>query len=106
RHKENAMTATQDRPTLQTTEEASNPQAVLQRYISDELLNGRVDVEVEDDLLGGGIIDSVAMMWLVTFIEETFQITVPLEDVTIHNFRTIQTIDAYLQRRKSDAAEH
>ncbi|MEM6445466.1 MAG: acyl carrier protein [Cyanobacteria bacterium P01_D01_bin.123] len=101
------MTATQDIQSLQTSEDIiSNPQRVLQRYISTELLNGRMEVDVEDDLLGGGIIDSVAMMWLVTFIEETFHIDVPLEDVTIQNFRTIQTIAEYVKRRDDHAAEN
>ncbi|MGK7878411.1 MAG: acyl carrier protein [Xenococcaceae cyanobacterium] len=73
-------------------------QETLKRYISEELLNGRIDVDVGDDLLGNGMIDSMGMMWLIAFIEETFGISVPLEDITIEHFRTIQTIDAYLKK--------
>lgn len=98
------MTTTQPIPTSQEPQPSSNHQAVLQKYIGDELLNGRMQVEADDDLLVGEIIDSLGMMRLVTFIEETFSVTVPLEDITIQNFRTIEAIDAYLQRRGSHGA--
>lgn len=88
---------------LPREDETTHTRTILQRYISDELLNGRVEVAVEDDLLGGGIVDSVAMMWLVTFIEETFEVNIPLEDVTIQNFRTIETIAHYVKQRKDRA---
>lgn len=80
-------------------------QQILQQYITDDLLNGRLQVDVDDDLLGGEIIDSLGMMWLVAFIEETFGVSVPLEDITIQNFRTIETIQAYVQRRASHGVE-
>lgn len=83
------MTTTQPIP-------APNYQQVIQTYISDVLLNGRMQVETDDDLLVGEIIDSLGMMRLVAFIEETFTIKVPLEDITIQNFRTIDTMDKYL----------
>ena len=78
-----------------------NHQQVLQTYISDVLLNGRMQVEADDDLLVGEIIDSLGMMRLVAFIEETFQTKIPLEDITIQNFRTVEAIDDYLTRRAS-----
>ncbi len=71
---------------------------ILTTYISQELLNGRLAIEVEDDLLGDDLVDSMGIMWLIAFIEEKFEIKVPLEDVTINNFRTVQTIDAYLNK--------
>ena len=74
---------------------------ILKEYISEDLLNSRMQVEAEDDLLGEGLVDSMGIMWLVAFIEEKFGIDVPLEDVTIENFRTIQLIDAYLNKKRS-----
>ena len=104
------MTTTSNIPTSQGSQASSdspdglassNPQQILQQYICDELLSGRIPVEVDDDLLGDEIIDSLGMMWLIAFIEETFGVSVPLEDITIQNFRTIETIHAYVQRRAS-----
>ena len=76
-------------------------QEILKRYISENLLNGRLQIEAEDDLLGDGLVDSMGIMWLIAFIEEKFEINVPPEDVTIENFRTIKLIDAYLNTRRS-----
>ncbi|MEO1125623.1 MAG: acyl carrier protein [Cyanobacteria bacterium J06639_16] len=100
------MTTTQPIPANpQATPPAGlDHQQILTQYITDELLNGRMQVEVDDDLLGGEIIDSLGMMWLVAFIEETFGVSVPLEDITIQNFRTIETIQAYVQRRENHGA--
>ncbi|MEO1404836.1 MAG: acyl carrier protein, partial [Cyanobacteria bacterium J06635_1] len=74
-------------------------QDTLKHYISETLLNGRQQVEVDDDLLGEEIIDSMGVMQLIAFIEETFDCTVPQSDITITHFRTIKAIDAYLASR-------
>ena len=71
---------------------------IIITYIREELLNGRLAIEPDDDLLGDDLVDSMGIMWLIAFIEEKFEIKVPLEDVTINNFRTVQTIDAYLNK--------
>ena len=88
-------------PISTAPQNSPNHQQVLQTYISDVLLNGRMQVEADDDLLVGEIIDSLGMMRLVAFIEETFQTKIPLEDITIQNFRTVEAIDDYLTRRAS-----
>ena len=83
-------------------EAAVDTQKILKDYISHELLNGRQTVDADDDLLGEGLIDSLGAMQFVAFIEDTFELKVPLEDITIQNFRTIESIDRYLQQRKPD----
>ncbi|MEL6353073.1 MAG: acyl carrier protein [Cyanobacteria bacterium J06627_28] len=74
-------------------------QEILKKYISQTLLNGRMAVEADDDLLGEEIIDSMGVMRLIAFIEETFDCVVAQADITIFNFRTIKAIDAYLASR-------
>ena len=76
--------------------------AALSRYISDELLSGRVaeGVAEDDDLLGSGLLDSLSVMLLVFFIEQEFGIEVPPEDVTIENFQTVARLGAYLEGRR------
>lgn len=74
----------------------------LKSYITGQLLNDRGEVALRDDdnLLGAGLLDSVAMISLVLFIETEFGIAVPPEDVTIENFLSIDTIAAYVSRRR------
>lgn len=74
----------------------------IRRYISGHLLNRYNGAAIEDDedLLGGGLVDSVGMMSLVLFIEEEFDVSVPPEDVVIENFFSIRTIEAYVRGRQ------
>ncbi|MDJ0728431.1 MAG: acyl carrier protein [Crocosphaera sp.] len=73
-------------------------QKILITYITEDLLNRRLEIKADDDLLGDNLLDSMGIMWLIAFIEEKFDIKIPLEDVTIYNFRTVQTIDAYINK--------
>ena len=72
--------------------------ATLKQYIQDELLDGR-EVSDDENLLLGGLIDSMGVMRLVAFVGETFQVSVPPEDLTIENFMTIETMIRYLEGR-------
>ena len=67
-------------------------------FIKQELLNG-AEVSEEQDLLLSGLMDSIGVMRLVTFIEEEVGIEVPAEDVTIENFTSMETLKAYLEAR-------
>ena len=79
-------------------------QQVLINYIEQQLLSGKAGMKVgpADDLMGSGLIDSMGMMRFIRFIEDHFEISVPPEDLVIENFMTVEDIDNYLQRRKSD----
>ncbi len=73
--------------------------SVLTRHIENELLSSQVrrGVSESDDLLGSGLLDSLAIMQLVLFIEERFAVDIPAEDVTIENFQTVARIEAYIE---------
>ena len=70
----------------------------LSRFIIDQLLNGSA-VDDQQELLLSGLIDSIAVMRLVSFIEQETGLNVPPEDVVIENFTTINAIGDYLQAR-------
>ena len=76
--------------------------AALKSYLEQELLRDRGDIALRDDenLLGTGLVDSVGMMSLVLFVEDTFGLEVPPEDVVIENFLSVDAISAYLQKRR------
>ena len=72
----------------------------LARYIATDLLNqGDLVIGEDEDLLAGGLLDSLSVMSLIHFIEQDLSIDVPAEDVTIENFVSLRAIDAYLERR-------
>lgn len=76
----------------------------IARYIAEELIGPGADgaraISPDEDLLGGGLVDSLGIMSLVFFIEEQAGVHIPPEDVTIDNFQTLAAIDAYLARRR------
>ncbi len=52
----------------------------------------------EEPLLERGLIDSLALLQLITFIEERLHLRVPDQEVTLDNFQTVATIDQLIQR--------
>jgi acyl carrier protein len=75
----------------------------LRDFILSELVqpghgNGLEDTE---SLIESGLIDSMGIMALLTFIEETFSFQVSLEDLTPENFETIETISCLIKKQRS-----
>ena len=71
---------------------------LLRKYISQELLDGHENLDIEENLLTTGMIDSHGIMRLLVYIEETFGLQVPPIDITLENFRTITLIADYIHR--------
>lgn len=78
----------------------SNTSTILLDYIKEEFLKGRQNnLKADDDLLDSGILDSLSILRLVSFIEERFDTEMPLEDIVIENFQTVETLTNYLDKR-------
>lgn len=74
--------------------------AQLQSYLTTHLIKEPgVVLEPDTSLLLGGLIDSLGIVRLVTWLEDSLGLKVPLEDVTLENFETLALLDAYLQSR-------
>lgn len=80
-----------------------NTTDTLVRYVSQELLDGPngANLQADDNLLTSGLIDSLGIIRLVNFIEDSFGVEVRPEDITIENFRTINVIANYLETRRA-----
>jgi len=50
------------------------------------------------DLMSARIIDSMAMLELVVWIEQTFGVRVQNDDLSAANFRSVDTMAAYIRR--------
>lgn len=68
-------------------------------YIEQELANEDLEdsLEATDELLDSGILDSMAMIRLIAFIEETFGIKIPPEEMIIENFITVNDITDFIR---------
>ncbi len=71
-------------------------------YIKEELSAEPLEnIGLDEDLLGGGIVDSLGMMKLVLFLEKEFHIKIDPGDMTVENFMTIRNITDYIAIRIS-----
>lgn len=70
----------------------------LIRYLHDEL-NIEDEVDAETELFSTGILDSVAMMNIIGFVEEKAGVEVRPADVTLENFDTVQRIVDYAREQ-------
>ena len=68
----------------------------LNEFICSELLDDAEPVAPDENLLADGMIDSLGMLRLVAFIEETFGYKVPPEHFVIDHFRNLNAIETYL----------
>ena len=70
----------------------------LKRFIDEEVLLGEGSVADDQDLLGG-VLDSLALLQFVEYIEGEFGIEVADEDMVPDNFRSIDAVDRYVTSR-------
>ena len=75
----------------------------LKEYILNTFLPGEDPSELTDDLplISGGILDSIATLKLIMFIEETFGVTLEAHEADKEHLNTINQIADLISARKS-----
>lgn len=73
----------------------------VRQFITDELLFGDDRPVESTNILA--LLDSQALMQLVTFIEEDLEIQVDEQDLAPENFRTMGDIERFLDERAPDS---
>ncbi|RKN05085.1 acyl carrier protein [Streptomyces radicis] len=58
----------------------------------------RAEIDPAKDIFSLGYINSLFAMELVMFIEKTFELTIPNEELSIDNFRTVEAMTALVDR--------
>ena len=67
------------------------------------LARSHQDLSDSDSLFGKGVLDSTAVLELVGFVEETFEISVDDEELIPGNLDTIDNPIGYIERKKAYA---
>jgi len=77
----------------------------LRQYIVREFLPGESLSNLKDDtpLRTSGLLDSMATLQVVTYVEENFGIEVQAHEAGVENFESIDTIAAFIRGKKSGA---
>lgn len=71
---------------------------VIERFIVNEIMmtDDQTKIDPDEDLLENGVLDSLALIRLIGFIEEQFEITVEDGEVTPNNFQTLNVMTAFI----------
>ncbi|MBO8200445.1 acyl carrier protein [Streptomyces smyrnaeus] len=79
------------------------PQKLISDYIVDVWMDGDAEsLEPDTPLTELNIIDSMGIFDLVGFLQREFSMTVPMQEVTLKNFRSVRTISALVVRLRQD----
>ena len=78
-------------------------EAKIERYLIDEIMmaDARTNIDPDQSLISSGVLDSVALLRLILFLEEQFGINVGRDEVVPDNFETINNMKAFIQRKLS-----
>ena len=69
----------------------------IRDFIKLEILNEPdLPIEADQDLLLSEILDSLNVTLLIAHLEDTCNVDIPPEDVTLDNFGTLRSIETYI----------
>jgi acyl carrier protein len=73
----------------------------LTRYIQSKLLTeaAEVSLQADTDVLRQGIIDSMGVFQVVSFLEETYGIRIEDDEITVDNFQSIDAMVQFVSRK-------
>jgi acyl carrier protein len=85
---------------MQPDKPAESVAAAVKIFIGQELVYGdEADFDENADLIERGVIDSMSLLRLVSFLEERYHIEVQDEDLIVDNFCSAHAIEAFVTRR-------
>ena len=89
-------------------DETQNIKEQTRQYILREFLPGESPANLKDDtpLRTSGVLDSMATLQVVTFVEQHFGIEVEAHEAGVENFDSLNNIAAFVQRKKTDKTEN
>jgi acyl carrier protein len=79
---------------------------IILKFIREELLrgDGQGSLEPKGSLISTGILDSLALLKLLLFIEERFSLKVKDGEVNPSNFETVDRITAFIESKRKEEA--
>ena len=76
---------------------------LIREFIHNEVLDPQNGSKLEDssELIEAGILDSLGMMKLLAFIEESFSVTLDENALVPENFETVETLSSLVEKTMS-----
>jgi acyl carrier protein len=74
----------------------------IRRFLTERAwLTDSTEVSESDSLLEKGVLDSLAMIELVSFIEQTFQVRIHDEELMPENFDSLAAMEAFITSKRN-----
>ena len=74
---------------------------VIKNYLAQQFPATK-KVSADDPLLGGGLIDSLGILEVVTFLEKEFDLIIVDDDLSPENFGSVRSIARLVEQKKSN----
>lgn len=74
---------------------------ILHDYLVGEIATDRESLDAGENLLAQGIIDSMGILKLVSFLEDRFQIQVGDAEMVPEHFESIDAVCAFVQKKRN-----
>ncbi len=76
----------------------------IMQYVNDKFpLARKRNLKASDSLLESGVVDSMGVLDLVSFMEGAFSITVSDDELVPENFQSVNSIAEFVGRKRSHA---
>ena len=72
----------------------------LRKFLAEDLSANVAELGDEDSLLESGILDSMAIMKLITFLDEQFNVELTDEEFDPENFESLAAIDRLVEQKR------
>lgn len=78
-------------------------ETAIERFIVDEIILGDSSTKIDPDesLISSGVLDSLALLRVIAFIEEQFGITVEDSEVIPENLETVNDIRSFIEKKQA-----
>jgi len=76
----------------------------LKAYIEENLVRDKKPITLDEPLLDRGVLDSMGMLNLISFLEEKAGVRVPDDDVLLENFASVNAIVETVDRLRANRA--
>jgi acyl carrier protein len=79
----------------------TEPRAAIRSFLGARF--PQVELADEEDIFALGFVNSLFAMELVLFVERTFSLEIPNDELTLDNFRSVKSMAELVQRQTGQA---
>jgi acyl carrier protein len=76
----------------------------LKAFIEENLVRDKKPITLDEPLIERGVLDSMGMLNLISFLEERAGVRVPDDEVMLENFASVKAIVETVDRLRADRA--